>query len=227
MLSLNGITIQGKRLYVALVLYDAEKMRSCPLNYPTQSFYTKNLDVITSEFRPLHYDFPHYSPWDHTAYQIVPIPQLNSWDPNLGDISFTACPNSGYLSLILRSSESPRNHFHTYPSTAKSAWEYQELYAKIHSVFTQNPMESTKDKKLSSIFQNKIINGVTIKDQKPSRKLQNKRINGVAEKFSQGSETTKPVSATCSPGDMYYYPVKIVQYDKVNGQLFEMKMSDT
>lgn len=108
-----GITIQGKRLYVALVLYDAEKMRSCPLNYPTQSFYTKNLDVITSEFQPLHYDFPHYSPWDHTAYQIVPIPQLNSWDPNLGDTSFTACPNSGYLSLILRSSESPRNHFHT------------------------------------------------------------------------------------------------------------------
>lgn len=81
----------------------------------------------------------------------------------------------------------------------------------ISGVFTQNLMESTKDKKLSSIFQNKIINGVTIKDQKPSRKLQNKRINGVAEKFSQGSATTKPVSATCSPGDMYYYPVKNVQ----------------
>ncbi|KAL2493205.1 Polyadenylate-binding protein 6 [Abeliophyllum distichum] len=198
--SINGTSIHGKRMYVALVLYDAERMQSFHSKYPPPSFYTQNWDVITPEFQPLHYDFPHYYPWDNTAYQNVPIPQLNSWDPILGDLSFTAYPNFGRPFSSFYEDQNRQGNLSTYPRIFSSS-----------GVFTQNLVGSMKDKNLSRILQNKIMNGVTTKDQKPSRKLQNKSINGVAEEFSQGSATTKPVSTTSSPGvpnpNMIHVPV--------------------
>ncbi|KAL2516303.1 Polyadenylate-binding protein 6 [Forsythia ovata] len=198
--SLNGTTIHGKRMYVALVLNDAERMQTCHSKYPPQSFYTQNLDVITPEFQPLHYDFPHYYPWDNTAYQNVPIPQLNSWDPILGDLSFTAYPNFGRPFSSFYEAQNRQGNLSTHPRIFSSS-----------GVFNQNLVGSMMDKNLSRILQNKIMNGATTKDQKPSRKLQNKSINGVAEEFSQGSATTKPVSTTSSPGvpnpDMIHVPV--------------------
>lgn len=92
-----GTNILGKTLYVSLVLYDAERVQDFRSKYPPQPFYTQNLDVVTSELQPLHYNFLNTPPWDHTTYQNFFIPQLNSWDPILRDDhhSFTAYQNFG------------------------------------------------------------------------------------------------------------------------------------
>uniref|UniRef100_A0A5B7BD69 Polyadenylate-binding protein n=1 Tax=Davidia involucrata TaxID=16924 RepID=A0A5B7BD69_DAVIN len=207
--TVHGTLFQGRSLFVAVAQRKEERCRqlqTCYAQYPLQSFFSSNWDILTPPIHPPHYNFP-----------LCPLPNPVSHQPIMSQhLDRNASAQYPFAA---------QGNISTYIPMRQSQQGTSMDYVYQHSMggyaISNVPIQEP--------------NYGRCKDQKPSRKMGNKK-SAAAEASSKGSAATRGLIAVSSLGnckktigELLYPRVENLQPGcaaKITGMLLEMNKSD-